>query len=120
MLHRSGFDKDKSDELVKGFTEGFDIGYRGPVNRADEARNLPINVGSLSDIWDKIMKEVKLGRTAGPFRQVPYKNYIQSPIGLVPKAGGQTRMIFHLSFDFGEEEHKKRSQSSHTRHVNVQ
>ena len=25
---------------------------------------------------------------------------MQSPIGLVPKAGGQTRLIFHLSYDF--------------------
>ena len=46
------------------------------------------------------MKEVKLGRVAGPFKEVPYKNFIQSPIGLVPKAGNQTRMIFHLSYDF--------------------
>ena len=26
--------------------------------------------------------------------------FIQSPIGLVPKAGGKTRLIFHLSYDF--------------------
>ena len=37
------------------------------------------------------MKEVKLGRVAGPFLKVPFDNYIQSPIGLVPKAGGGTR-----------------------------
>ena len=29
--------------------------------------------------------------------------FIQSPIGLVPKAGGQTRLIFHLSYNFDEE-----------------
>ena len=47
------------------------------------------------------MKEVKLGRVAGPYYQgPPFENYIQSPVGLVPKAGGQTRLIFHLSFDF--------------------
>ena len=52
------------------------------------------------------MKETELGRYAGPFEQVPYQYYIQSPIGLVPKDGGaKTRLIFHLSFDFdGEQE----------------
>ena len=48
------------------------------------------------------MKEVKLGRYAGPFAQVPYEHFIQSPIGLVPKDGGKkTRLIFHLSYEFG-------------------
>ena len=46
------------------------------------------------------MKEVKMMRYAGPFEKIPYKYYIQSPIGLVPKAGGQTRLIFHLSYKF--------------------
>ena len=48
------------------------------------------------------MKEVKLGRYAGPFEKIPFENFIQSPIGLVPKAGGQTRLIFHLSYNFSE------------------
>ena len=47
------------------------------------------------------MKEVKVGRYCRPFEQIPYANYIQSPIGLVPKAGGKMRLIFHLSYDFG-------------------
>ena len=49
------------------------------------------------------MKEVKLGHYAGPFfGQPPFENFMQSPIGLVPKAGGQTRLIFHLSYNFSE------------------
>ena len=33
-----------------------------------------------------------------PSREIPFENYIQSPIGLVPKDGGKkTRLIFHLS-----------------------
>ena len=44
------------------------------------------------------MKEVKEKRYAGPFKKIPFENYIQSPIGLVPKDGGaSTRLIFHLS-----------------------
>ena len=52
------------------------------------------------------MKEIKERRYAGPFMKenFPFVNYIQSPIGLVPKAGNKTRLIFHLSYDFGEED----------------
>ena len=54
------------------------------------------------DLWNKIMKEVRVGRVAGPYETIPFENYIQSPVGLVSKSGGKTRMIFHLSFNFSE------------------
>ena len=45
------------------------------------------------------MVEAKANRYAGPFEKIPFKNYIQSPIGLVPKdKGKKTRLIFHLSY----------------------
>ena len=49
------------------------------------------------------MKEVKAKRFAGPFEQPPFENFIQSPIGLVPKSGnsGETRLIFHLCYPRG-------------------
>ena len=54
------------------------------------------------------MKEVQVGRVAGPFEKIPFKNYIQSLIGLVPKKGkSKTRLIFHLSYDFTEAEDGK-------------
>ena len=47
------------------------------------------------------MKEVKALRSAGPFNRIPFdEGYVQSPVGLFPKAGNQTRLIFHLSYDF--------------------
>ena len=44
---------------------------------------------------------------AGPFDEIPFNNFIQSPIGLVPKADNQTRLIFHLSYDFSENEDER-------------
>ena len=36
---------------------------------------------------------------AGPFKVPPYEDdFIQSPIGSVPKSGRKTRLIFHLSY----------------------
>ena len=46
------------------------------------------------------MNQVAHQHYVGPFEEVPFEFHVQSPIGLVPKAGGQTRLIFHLSYDF--------------------
>ena len=101
-LNESGYDKKDSTYLLNGFTHGFDLEYEGPRDRRDTARNLPfrVGVGNLQDLWDKVMKEIHLKRFAGPFDEIPFQNYVQSPIGLVPKAGNKTRLIFHLSYDF--------------------
>ena len=48
---------------------------------------------------------MSLGRYAGPFETIPFKNYIKSPIGLVPKAGNKMRQIFHLSYEFRNGNH---------------
>ena len=101
LLRRTNYDNKETRFLIKGFRKGFSLGYKGPKNRKDTSQNIPFTrVGDKVDMWNKIMKEVKLGRYAGPFTQIPFENYVQSPIGLVPKAGGQTRLIFHLSYNF--------------------
>ena len=78
---------------------------------------MPFTVGNKVELWNKIMKEVKLGRVAGPFSEIPYQNYIQSPVGLVPKAGGKTRLIFHLSFEFSLESDGKSLNASTPREL---
>ena len=100
LLRETNYDRTEIDFLIDGFTNGFSIGYEGVTERADTSKNIPFTVGNAEEMWRKIMKEVKLGRFAGPFEKVPFKNYIQSPIGLVPKANNQTRLIFHLSYNF--------------------
>ena len=110
LLVLSCFDKQKTKILVDGFRNGFDIGYRGPYFRESRSENIPITVGTHLELWNKIMKEVKLGRVAGPYDQIPeqfQKSFMQSPVGLVPKAGNQTRLIFHLSYDFGSSDCEK-------------
>ena len=45
------------------------------------------------------MNEVKLKRYAGPYAEPPFKEFMQSPIGLVPKdKGSKTCLIFYLSY----------------------
>ena len=99
LLKEAGYDRQKTQFLVNGFKRGFSLEYKGPTKIRRKAPNLKLRVGSQTEIWNKVMTEVKANRYAGPFKKVPFKNYIQSPIGLVPKdKGKKTRLIFHLSY----------------------
>ena len=104
LLAEANYDRGKSEYLIRGFREGFSIGYEGIEDRRDMSENIPLgDMGTKTDLWNKVMKEVKLNRYAGPYKlkNLPVrKQFVQSPIGLVPKAGGKTKLIFHLSYDF--------------------
>ena len=107
LLITSNYDAMETKYLVEGFRNGFDLEYQSPTNRQDRSNNIPFRkVGNKQELWDKLMKEVKLKRYVEPFEEIPFKNFIQSPIGLVPKAGNKTRLIFHLSFDFQGDNNK--------------
>ena len=100
LLLESNYCKDETEFLIEGFTNGFSIGYMGKTDVKLKSPNLKLQQSEHEILlWNKVMKEVKLGRYAGPFSDIPFENYIQSPIGLVPKDGGKDmRLIFHLSY----------------------
>ena len=99
LLKESGYDAIRSKYLVNGFTYGFSLSYQGPWKIKRKAPNLKLSVSSPTELWNKIMTEVKANRYAGPFKKIPYKHFIQSPVGLVPKdKDKKTRLIFHLSY----------------------
>ena len=101
LLIQTKYDPVETDCVVNGFKNGFDLGYRGGRSGVKcLAPNLKICVGSPTILWNKIMKEVKNKRYAGPFEKIPFDDhFIQLPVGLVPKDGGKdTRLIFHLSY----------------------
>ena len=98
LLTITNYDVEETNFLIDGFTDGFDICYTGPEDVKQESNNLKFTIGDKTELWNKVMKEVKEGRYAGPFNKPPFDTYIQSPIGLVPKdKGKKTRLIFHLS-----------------------
>ena len=100
LLEESQYDADETKFLYESFKYGFSICYEGSSEAKITSQNLKFNgVGNETVLWNKVMKEVKLKRYAGPFERIPFQDhFIQSPIGLVPKDGGaDTRLIFHLS-----------------------
>ena len=103
LLHESGYNTEETKFLIDGFKNGFSLGYAGPSEMKIESPNLKFReVGDPITLWNKVMKEVKEERYAGPFKEIPFEYFIQSPIGLVPKDGGKnTRLIFHLSYPRG-------------------
>ena len=99
LLKETNYNRKKADKLIKAFKFGFDLGYNGPKNVKRYAPNLKLFVRNETILWNKVMKEVKEKLFTGPFKEVPFENFIQSPIGLVSKEGGDgTRLIFHLSY----------------------
>lgn len=87
--------------LLDGFSNGFSMQYQGP-RTSRFAKNLK-SVREHPDIAEKkIVKEILEGRVAGPFLRPPFKDFIVSPIGIVPKKSkGEFRMIHHLSYPEG-------------------
>ena len=99
LLRQAKYPESKVKFIEEGFSSGFSLNYEGPSDVKMESSNLKLRIGNKVELWNKVMKEVGEKRYTGPFEQVPYDSYIQSPIGLVPKDGGRkTRLIFHLSY----------------------
>lgn len=74
----------KADELIHRLEYGFNLHYVGPRMRIDYVGKEI--VGELATIArNKINKEIKLGRIAGPFITPPFPTFRTSPISVIPK-----------------------------------
>ena len=99
LLLESKYDSKEINYLCEGFEQGFSLEFEGNDKVRKYAPNLKLRVGSKTELWNKMMTEVKDKRFAGPYESVPFEHFIQSPVGLVPKdKGTKTRLIFHLSY----------------------
>ena len=63
----ANYDSAKTNKLVTGFRQGFKLHYQGDQSAQKTSPNLKLRIGSLGDIWTKVMKEVKDKRFAGPY-----------------------------------------------------
>ena len=95
-----GYDNQKKQYLMQGFTQGFCIGCIDLPNKPQLlATNLKSAFAFPGVIDAKISKEIKLGRILGPSSGPPeVHNFRVSPLGVVPKSTpGEYRVIHHLS-----------------------
>ena len=90
-LEEASFDEVERSFLIDGFTNGFDIGYKGPNSRQSRAKNIPFTpgVGDKVDMWNKIMKDVEAGWVAGPFNDIPFDNSYSVSHRISPQGRGE-------------------------------
>ena len=96
-----GYDERLKIFLVDGFKLGFHLS-----NVVFYPSKPPLNLKSSQQfplvVDEKLEKEGKLGRIAGPFDFVPLSDMVFSPLGLQPKKDpGSFRVIHHLSYPKG-------------------
>ena len=97
----AGYSPSVVHSLKLGFKEGFQLQNQGD-RLFREAPNLESAIERPEILRQKIRKEVRAGRIAGPFQHVPFTNLQVSPLGLVPKqVENEFRLIHHLSFPAG-------------------
>jgi len=96
-----GYDTEKRIFIIEGFSHGFHIPFSGALPQKH-----PPNLVSAHQhpnvVDEKISTELAAGRIAGPFTDPPFRNFVISPIGVVPKkTAGTFRLIHHLSYPRG-------------------
>jgi hypothetical protein len=85
--------------LVTSIHAGVDIGFTGDRTLIQTCNNLPTAHEFEHAVDEAMIKEVQLGRRAGPFDKLPFAAYRCSPIGTVEKKRStKRRIIHHLSW----------------------
>lgn len=94
-------DRERASLLIDGFKEGFSLpAFSG--EGCHPVRNLKSVDRFREVVREKIIKEIREGRVAGPFIDPPFKDFRISPLGIVPKKEPMAfRLIHHLSFPRG-------------------
>ena len=86
--------------LVDGFRNGFSIGWQGQMHE-DPDKNAKLVNSHVDVVHDMLKKEIDAGRIAGPFKDLPFTDYLMSPLSLRPKKEpGKFRLIHDLSFPY--------------------
>ena len=107
-IEKSGYDIDneeRCEKILEGIQYGVRIDYTGAREVGRYAINQP---NALSDpvvklkVTKIIEEDVSKGKKAGPFSSRPFPNLFCSPIGAVPKKGGNgVRVVHNLSAPLG-------------------
>ena len=92
-------DQDLRNYVLRGLREGFHLRYKqGPLSSA--TRNNPSAYKHKDVVSEYLVKELKRGSIAGPFKVSPIDNLHFSRFGVIPKSAGsdEFRLILDLSF----------------------
>ena len=104
-LERTGLraaEPEKCDRILEGIRSGVNIDFIGDRTTPRFGKNLRLlHPSHEAKITAVIQADVAAGKKAGPYDAPPCEYFVVSPIGAVPKKGGEKiRVIHHLSFPF--------------------
>jgi hypothetical protein len=88
-----------AETLVRSLRLGVDLGFRGERNRSQVGPNLSSALEHPDAIRANLLKEISLGRRAGPYPDPPFPNFYSNPLGVVfRRIHSKPRIIHHLSW----------------------
>ena len=98
LLYNCNYDVVETEYLLDRFSKGFSLFYEKTSFQMD-CKNLKLALEKPDVVSDKLCRELKAKRIAGPFLDRPCKYFNVSPLGLCPKKEkGKFWLIFHLSY----------------------
>ena len=89
LLLEANYSTSKTEFLVDGFKDGFDLGYRGREKNPQKSSKFKIKSGQPDHALEQNYERSGKNRYTGPYSTIPFDYYIQSPVGLVLKDGGE-------------------------------
>ena len=99
-------DREFVDNLINGFTEGFDTGFASLPPSPYICKNLQSGLKDPDSVLSLLNKEVQKGFLLGPFSKIPFQEYRINPIGLAEhKYTGKKRLIVDMSAPHNNLEH---------------
>ena len=99
-------DREFVDNLLNGFTVGFDTGFASLPPTSYICKNLQSGLKDPDSVSSLLKKEVQKGFLLGPFSKIPFQEYRINPIGLAEhKYTGKKRLIVDMSAPHNNLEH---------------
>jgi hypothetical protein len=102
LLHETKYDAQEIKFLDEGFHFGFRTGFQGEEQELMSSNSMSTREHP-DAVSKKILREIELGRIAGPFKYKPFTNFKVSPLALREKQQqGEYRLLHNLSYPYDE------------------
>ena len=103
VLEKSGYaaeHPERAREILNAIEFGVPVDFVGDRSAPVRGKNSRMAADVVAKVTAIINADVRALKKAGPFKEMPMQNFFVSPIGSVPKASGEPRVIHNLSHPY--------------------